>query len=68
MPRLHPFLLPGCPAPWLPRTLPFFLQAGTYSALGYTYHLKGDLDKAIEHYHKVCSGTPCLSTLLTWYA
>jgi tetratricopeptide (TPR) repeat protein len=29
------------------------VQAGTYSALGYTYHLKGDLDKAIEHYHKV---------------
>lgn len=31
-------------------TLP---QPGTYSALGYAYHLKGDVDAAIEQYHKV---------------
>jgi hypothetical protein len=29
------------------------LQPGTYSALGYAFHLKGDFNAAIEHYHKV---------------
>lgn len=29
------------------------LQPGTYSALGYAHHLKGDVDAAIEQYHKV---------------
>jgi anaphase-promoting complex subunit 6 len=28
-------------------------QPGTYSALGYTHHLRGDLHAAIENYHKV---------------
>jgi tetratricopeptide (TPR) repeat protein len=28
-------------------------QPGTYTALGYTCHLMGDLDRAIENYHKV---------------
>ena len=28
-------------------------QPGTYTVLGYTYHLMGDLDQAIENYHKV---------------
>lgn len=31
-------------------------QPGTYSVLGYAYHLMGDLDKAIDNYHKVCGG------------
>jgi hypothetical protein len=56
--------------------LPCFVQAGTYSALGYTYHLKGDLDKAIEHYHKVgvAAGCGCWVRLLVadgcgcWFA
>lgn len=29
------------------------VQPGTYSALGYAHHLKGDYNAAIENYHKV---------------
>ena len=32
-------------------------QPGTYTAVGYTYHLMGDLDKAIDNYHKVRRGS-----------
>lgn len=35
---------------------PAAVQPGTYSALGYTYHLKSDFNAAIEHYHKVGPG------------
>lgn len=28
------------------------VNAGTYAALGYSYHLSGDLPAAIQHYHK----------------
>jgi hypothetical protein len=35
------------------------LQPGTYSALGYTYHLKGDFNAAIDNYHKVGAGRCC---------
>lgn len=45
---------PTVPAPFLPPLLLLLtpVQPGTYSALGYTYHLKGDVDAAIEQYHK----------------
>jgi tetratricopeptide (TPR) repeat protein len=33
-------------------------QAGTYSALAYTYHLKGNLSAAIESYHKALGLRP----------
>jgi len=33
-------------------------QAGTYSALAYTYHLKGNLPAAIENYHKALGLRP----------
>eukprot|EP00887_Chlorella_sp_A99_P002438 scaffold10.g2438.t1 len=31
-------------------------QPGTYAALGYTHHLAGELDAAIQNYHKVQGG------------
>lgn len=37
----------------MPAFLLLRLQPGTYSALGYAFHLKGDFNAAIEHYHKV---------------
>ncbi len=27
-------------------------EGSTYTALGFTYHLKGDFDTAIDYYHK----------------
>lgn len=42
---------PLAPICWICTALS--LQPGTYSALGYAHHLKGDVDAAIEQYHKV---------------
>ena len=33
-------------------------RASTYTALGYTCHLQGDYDKAIEHYHQALGLRP----------
>lgn len=44
----------------LPLTVASQAQAGTCAALGYTYHLKGEVDAAVEHYHKARLSS-CLS-------
>eukprot|EP00191_Tetraselmis_sp_GSL018_P013716 CAMPEP_0177591846 /NCGR_PEP_ID=MMETSP0419_2-20121207/8229_1 /TAXON_ID=582737 /ORGANISM="Tetraselmis sp., Strain GSL018" /LENGTH=478 /DNA_ID=CAMNT_0019082643 /DNA_START=732 /DNA_END=2168 /DNA_ORIENTATION=+ len=33
-------------------------SAGTYAAIGYTFHLMGDLDQAIDNYHKALGLRP----------